>query len=537
MRPRRSRPRALAFRLPLVLALLASPLLAQAPAGGSVASLLAALADPDPAVRERSAAALGATGTASTSAVEALVATLADPDPFVAGAAADALARVGGASVPALVRTLGDAREDVRVGAAIALGKLGPRAGDAVPALVRALADPKETVRWTAANALGALGPHASAALPALREALADRDEDARRGAALALARIDPAAWLRAPSWEATVATVERLVPLLMKEHRVPGVSIALVRDRKVAFAKAWGVADARTGAPATTATLFEIASMTKPVFGYLALKLAEEGQLDLDRPIAELVELPSVPGQVELRRITARMVLSHTSGLPNWRKGGEERDGPLPVLFEPGSRFGYSGEAIYQLQRVVEKATGASLDEYAKQALFAPLGMERSSFVWPAELDAALATGHEEDGTPRARARYRHANAAYSLVATASDYARFLTAILDPGPFGSPALSRTGVDAMLRHAVPADAREPIERPGAARGRDVFWGLGWGLNTTSAGDVVYHSGANSTGFRCYSQLSPSRGTGIVILTNGLGGGALWTRLVAAIGDL
>ena len=474
---------------------------------------------------------------AQAPSVDALVAALADTDPFVAGAAADALARAGEASVPALVRALGDAKEEVRTGAAIALGKLGPKAGDAVPALVAALADPKETVRWTATNALGAAGARALPALPALREALWDRDEDVRRGAALALARVDPAAWMRAPSWEATLATVERLVPLLMKEHHVPGVSIALVKDRKVAWTKAWGVADAKTGTPATTATLFEVASMTKPVFAYVALKLVEEGTLDLERPLADVVDLPSVPGQPELARITPRMVLSHTSGLPNWRPGGEERDGPLPVLFEPGSRFGYSGEAMYQLQRVVEKLTGQPLEEYAKPALFAPLGMERSSFVWTPEVDAALATGHDAEGAPKARARYRHANAAYTLVATAPDYARFLTALLDPASFGPKALPRAGVDGMLRHAVRADARDPIERPGRARGGSVWWGLGWGINETPDGDVVYHSGANQTGFRCYSQLSPSRGTGIVILTNGLGGSALWTRLVAAVGDL
>ena len=510
---------------PLLLALLARPAAAQAPAG---------LADADPAVRERAAASLASGGA---SAVEPLVAALADADPFVAGAAADSLARIGPASVPALVRALGDAREEVRVGAAVALGKLGPRAAEAVPALASAMSDPKQVVRWTAANALGAVAGGARGAIPALRDALWDRDEDVRRGAALALERIDPAAWLRAPSWEATLATVERLVPMLMKEHRVPAVSIALVKDRRVVFTKAWGVADARTGAPATTATLFEAASMTKPAFAYVALKLAGEGRLDLDRPLAEVVDLPAVPGPPELSRITPRMVLAHTSGLPNWRPGGEERDGPLPVLFEPGSRFGYSGEAFFLLQRAVEKVTGTPLAELAEGALFAPLGMERASFAWAPKLDSALATGHDEDGTPKARARYRHANAAYTLVTTAPDYARFLTALLDPEAFGQKALSRAGVEAMLRRAVRADARDPIERPGRARGSAVFWGLGWGINETPGGDVVYHSGANQTGFRCYSQLSPSRGTGIVILTNGLGGGALWTRLVAAIGDV
>lgn len=520
--------------LALLAALTASALVAQVPSDGNVAALVASLADPDGSVRERSAAALGNAGAA---AVEPLASALADPDPFVAGAAADALARVGAASVPALVRALGDGREKVREGAAIALGKLGETSRDAVPALVRALADPKENVRWTASNALGAVGPGASAALPTLREALADRDEDVRRGAALALARIDPEGWLRAPSWESTVATIERLVPLLMRELHVPGVSIALVKDRRVGWTKAWGVTDAKAGTPVTPDTLFEAASMTKPLFAWAVLKLVEEGKIDLDRPLADVVAPPPVPAQEEFRRITPRMVLSHTSGLPNWRKGGEERDGPLPVLFEPGSRFGYSGEGIYQLQRVVEKVTGTPLEEHARRTLFVPLGMGRTSFAWTPALDTGLATGHGADGIPLERARYRHANAAYSLVTTAPDYARFLAAILDPesaAPYGP---ARVLIAEMLRHQVRADARDPIERPGRARGGAVHWGLGWGLNETPGGQIVHHSGANSTGFRCYSQLSPSRGTGIVILTNGLGGGELWTRLVSTIGDL
>jgi hypothetical protein len=89
----------------------------------------------------------------------------------------------------------------------------------------------------------------------------------------------------------------------------------------------------------------------------------------------------------------------------------------------------------------------------------------------------------------------------------------------------------------MLRHQVAVGAREPMERPGAAQGQAVYWGLGWSLNTTAQGDIAHHSGANRTGFRCFSQFSPARGSGLVVFTNGTQGGELWTRLVAAIGDL
>ena len=510
---------------------------AQAPANGKVEALVAALKDDDAAVRESSALALGRIGPGGSSAIGPLVEVLADADPFVAGAAAEALSGIGAQSVPALAGALGDTRESVRQGAAIALGKLGQVAQAAVPALVRALSDPKGDVRWVAVNALGAAGAAASAAVPALREALHDGDEDVRRAAALALERIDPAGWVRAPSWESTIATIERLTPLLMAELHVPGVSIALVRDRKVAWTRSWGVADVRTGTPVTGETLFEAASMTKAVFATSVLKLVEQGKIDLDRPLAEYVAPPSVPFQEERLRITPRMVLSHTSGLPNWRKGGEERDGPLPVLFAPGSRFSYSGEAIFQLQRAVEKVTGEPIEEHARRTLFALLGMSNTSYVWTADLDPRLASGHTADGTFLARARYRHANAAYSLVTTASDYARLLVSILDPERSAPNGLSRASVASMLHHEVRVDVRDPIERPGRAKGLEVFWGLGWCLNTTPAGDVVHHGGANSTGFRSFGQFSPGRGSGIVILTNGLGGGELWTRLISTVGDL
>ena len=131
---------------------------------------------------------------------------------------------------------------------------------------------------------------------------------------------------------------------------------------------------------------------------------------------------------------------------------------------------------------------------------------------------------------------KYLHPNAAYSLYTTAGDYARLLVEVLEAEQGRSTLLSQQDAREMLRHQVSVSSRDPIERPGAAQGRAVRWGLGWSLNETAQGDIAHHSGANQTGFRCFSQFSPSRGTGIVILTNGLGGGELWTRVIAAFGD-
>lgn len=506
-------------------------------AANAVPALVAALADPDARVREDAAAALGRIGPAARAAIGPLVATFADTDPYLAGAAAVALARIGTEAVPALVVALADAKENVRWSAAIALGRLGSAALEAAPALARALGDASENVRSCAATALGAIGPHAVAALPALTEALHDRDEDVRRAARLAIARVAPAPHPAPPDRSAVIATIERLVPALMDELHVPGVSIAVVLDGSVAWAKGFGVSDAATRTPVTRETLFEAASMSKPVFAVLAMQLVDAGRLDLDRPLDEYAREPYLPDQPERRRVTARMVLSHTAGFPNWRPGGEEREGPLPLLFEPGARFAYSGEGVFYLQRVVEQVTGQPLERLARAALFAPLALPRTTFSWSPEVDGLLASGHRADGTFLAKSRYMHPNAAYTLLTNAEEYARLTVAVMDAARSRSQVLKARSAREMLRHQVALDARDPIERPGAAQGRTVHWGLGWSVNTTAGGDIYHHSGANQTGFRCFSQFSLARGSGLVILTNGINGGDLWTRLVAAIGDL
>ncbi|MEK8051454.1 serine hydrolase domain-containing protein [Ideonella sp. DXS22W] len=190
----------------------------------------------------------------------------------------------------------------------------------------------------------------------------------------------------------------------------------------------------------------------------------------------------------------------------------------------------------MFHLQRRVEWLTGQPLQALAQARLFGPLGLSGTDFGWTPPIGARQATGHDRDGMPRPRSRYAHPNAAYSLYTTAHDYARLLLEMLKAGRGESTLLSRAAAQEMLRPQVAVDAREPIERPGAAQGQAVFWGLGWSINRTAQGDIAHHSGANSTGFRSFAQFSPTRGSGLVILTNGLQGDELWQRLVAAVGD-
>src|SRR5258706_12038233 len=188
-----------------------------------------------------------------------------------------------------------------------------------------------------------------------------------------------------------------RLVPELLKDGDVPGLSLAIVRDGRIELQRAYGVKDAARGTPVDAGTVFEAASLSKPVFAYAVLKLVDAGKLDLDAPVAKYL-----PGDyVEDPRqgaITARRVLSHTTGFPNWRPNGQQ----LKIHFAPGERFSYSGEGFVYLQKAVERLTGQTLDAVMKRLVFEPLPMARTSYVWGGPSEPLKARGHDAAGTPR---------------------------------------------------------------------------------------------------------------------------------------
>jgi len=188
---------------------------------------------------------------------------------------------------------------------------------------------------------------------------------------------------------EAIVADLESFIPQYMREKGVPGLAIALIHDGRVAWIEGFGVANTITGRPVTPDMAFEVASNSKVVTAYIALRLVDQGRLSsLDEPLNAYLTEPWLPDSEHREAITLRHVLSHTSGLGHNTTSRES-------LFAPGRGYSYSAIGFLYLQAVIEEITGQSLEDVAQEMVFVPLGMSSSSFIVDAEREAHTANGH----------------------------------------------------------------------------------------------------------------------------------------------
>jgi CubicO group peptidase (beta-lactamase class C family) len=471
-------------------------------------------------------------------AIFSLINKFSDKDPFVNGEAIDLLVNYGNSAVDYLIKSLEDESDNVRWCSAIALGKIAPGGAKAIPFLTEALKDKNSDVRWCSAIALGKFHNAAETSVNALFNLLNDDNRDVRWAAYISLSKINKEAINKRPEFSRVIEILEKLTPKLIKKLNVPGVSISIIKNYKLSWSKSFGISDAVQQNKVNNKTIFEACSMSKPVFTFLVLKLADQGKLDLDKPLSEYLPEQFVSDNDDYSKlITARMILTHTGGTPNWRKGGEERGGPIPIYFKPGTKFNYSGEGIYYLQKVVEQITQEPLETYARRNLFDRLGFESTSFIWTEKLNPQIATGHDTLGNCNKRSNYKHSNASYTLYTTPDEYAKFLIEIIKQNNPDEFSLSKRMTNEMLKHQIRVDVRDVVDRPGRSLGLFSFRGLGWGIDSTITGDIIYHSGANQTGFRCYSQFNMREGSGIVIMTNGQNGSDLWSRLISVVGDL
>lgn len=317
-----------------------------------------------------------------------------------------------------------------------------------------------------------------------------------------------------APTNEA-IRRLETDIPVLLEKSDVPGMSIALIRGGRVVWSRGFGVSNAVTKKPVTTNTIFEAASLSKPVFAYAVLRLVDEGKLNLDTPLNKyLGNNYDVVGDDRINLITARRVLSHTSGFPNWR----DADGTKTLLihFNPGEKWSYSGEGMVYLSKVVEKITGMRFEAFMQKYALQPLGMTASSYIWRNRYDSLKAYRHDVLGTLSGRNQpndrkedtlHDDGNAAASLQTTPEDYAKFIIAVLN-----GTGLKKTTWQQMLTPQVRVNPKYP----------PIAWGLGIGLETMPEGTYFWHWGDNGDAKAYVTAFMPNK-SAVVYFADGSNG--------------
>lgn len=320
------------------------------------------------------------------------------------------------------------------------------------------------------------------------------------------------------------IPELERAIVRLMDQAIVPGASIAVIKNGQEVWRRGFGVQDSATRVPVDDDTVFEAASVSKTVFAYAVMNLCDKGILGLDTPLTKYTSDRLVAGDPRLDFITARHVLSHSSGLQNWRSGRE----PLRIHFAPGEKHLYSGEGYYYLQSIVTQLKGhrspttcgkyegdvevcaTDIDQYLTANLLLPFGMTSSGYLWNAAHERHAARPHDTTGktlaggkaTATDMARYA---AAGGLHTTAADYARFLLEVISPRESDAFRLTRKTWDEMLRPQVKVDESRS-------------WALGWQIRHTPMGDIIQHQGGQN-GVQAFTAASIRRQSGFVMLTN------------------
>jgi CubicO group peptidase (beta-lactamase class C family) len=323
----------------------------------------------------------------------------------------------------------------------------------------------------------------------------------------------------------------------VMDKLRVPGVSVAVIKDFQIHWSKAYGIADVVSGAKVDTGTLFQAASISKPVAAMAVLKAVQDGRFGLDDDINGILQSWKLPtGEFTASQpVTPRSLLSHTSGLDDgFGFPGYHPAAPLPTLVQildgqkpsnvgsvrlarpPMTAMKYSGGGVTLMQLALTDVLGRPFPEVMQQTVLGPLGMTRSAYEQPLSADrdrnAARAHGLEGQAMDAKWHVYPELEAA-GLWTTPTDLARFLIEVQQS--------IRGRSNRVLSRAI---AQEMVNPVGVGE-----YAVGLGVAKIGEGWYVGHGGSN-WGFRCDMKAHKIKGYGVAVMTNGDRGGRLIEEL-------
>lgn len=310
---------------------------------------------------------------------------------------------------------------------------------------------------------------------------------------------------------------LDDLVPQLMLDKNIPGLALSVVRKSGKSITKSYGVLSSESDNPVVNTSVFEAASTSKPMFARVVMNLVEQNILSLDQPLSDHLEFESFAKDERSKFITARMVLTHTSGLPNALPRGESPS----IMFEPGTQYQYSGWGFRYLQNVVEELTQKTLTGVMKEQLFYQLEMTQASYLWKEEFENRVADGHSSDGT-----------FSRDIVKLTAEYAEggILINIVELSKFLEHTLAEYQSGSLLLESMV----NPIVQVSDHGSKGSMWrGLGWAIELTPQGKSVWHGGSNGA-FKAFLFLDLEQEIGLAYLANGANGLTIIPEIIDAL---
>ncbi|WP_271765118.1 serine hydrolase [Aquimarina algiphila] len=303
----------------------------------------------------------------------------------------------------------------------------------------------------------------------------------------------------------------DKEVEALLKKHKIPSISIGLIQQGKVSQIRTFGFQQdtIKTGIN----SIYKVASLTKPVVANVVLKLVDMNKLNLDEPLSKYYVDNDLKGHPFLTKLTARNILTHQSGLPNWRYLTKNKK--LSFLREPGIQWEYSGEGFEYLRKAIESKLQKPLEVIAQELLFVPLEMRNTSFYWTSDVNEdRYAVEHDENGKKIAFKKYTKTNAAANLLTTTEDYSKFLVHILNGA------------------GISRELYQEFIKPQSKEKEGIFWGLGIQIlpNLNKNETVLMHTGGDY-GTKTLAIISLKSKKGLVVFANSENGMILWNKLL------
>lgn len=342
------------------------------------------------------------------------------------------------------------------------------------------------------------------------------------------LSLIPASAQIIAPKRDAR-ADVDAHATEWLKASDVPSLAVAYIEAGKVAWTAVYG--EQSPGVPATERTLYNMASLTKPITAEIVLRLASAGKLSLDESMSPFWLDPDIKDDPWSKLLTPRLCLSHQTGFANWRR---MTGGVLKIRWKPGTQTGYSGEGYNYVARFTEKKLATPFDALAQEMVFDPIGMKETSYTSKDWYAGRLAVPHGPNGERPVDPVTTSWNGADQLRTTIGDYAKFVVSVMHDESLSKAIAAERAT--MTRDTVKPEDLEKACREAGEQGHCIVtagMGLGWEVETVNGVKILNHDGSD-WGVKTMAMFVPSQGIGVVVFTNGENGMQVIRKVVEVL---